>query len=287
MIRPDPPARDAALAGTGQKRGMTGREAALEMRDVSFAFREVRVFASLGLRIESGEMVALIGPNGSGKTTLLRLLSGALAPDAGEVVVCGRPASAWTARERAQRVAVVPQEGMAAFDFTVMETVLMGRTPYLGLFGLEEPEDVRIAEEALRRTGMLGFAGRLLSHLSGGERQLVLVARALAQRARIMLLDEPTSWLDIRHRQEIYALLSRLNREEGLTILTTSHDINLAARWCPRMILLNEGQIRADGAPASVFDPAILSEVYGTPLRIVADPDTGIPWAFPPVATNR
>ena len=255
--------------------------AALEMTGVSFSFREVPVFTALGLRIASGEMVALIGPNGSGKTTLLRLLSGALAPDAGEVVLCGRPASAWTTRERARMVAVVPQEGMAAFDFTVMETVLMGRTPYLGLLGLEGPEDVRIAEESLRCTGMLGFAGRLLSHLSGGERQLVFVARALAQRAQVMLLDEPTSWLDIRHRQEIYALLSRLNKEEGLTILTTSHDINLAAQWCPRMILIDQGRIRADGAPENVLQPAVLSEVYQTPLRVVADPETGIPWAFP------
>ena len=255
--------------------------AALEMTGVSFSFREVVVFTALGLRIARGEMVAAIGPNGSGKTTLLRLLSGALAPDAGEVVVCGRPASAWTTRERARMVAVVPQEGMAAFDFTVMETVLMGRTPYLGLLGLEGPEDVRIASESLRRTGMLGFAGRLLSHLSGGERQLVFVARALAQRAQVMLLDEPTSWLDIRHRQEIYALLSRLNKEEGLTILTTSHDINLAAQWCPRMILIDQGRIRADGAPENVLQPAVLSEVYQTPLRVVADPETGIPWAFP------
>jgi len=252
---------------------------ALEMTGVSFSFRETKVFADLALRIGSGEMVALIGPNGSGKTTLLRLLSGSLAPDAGSVAIAGRPAGSWTARERAREVAVVPQESAAAFDFTVMETVLMGRTPYLGLLGLEGPEDVRIAQEALRRTGMLAFAGRLLSHLSGGERQLVLVARALAQRARIMLLDEPTSWLDIRHRQEIYALLSRLNREEGLTILTTSHDINLAARWCPRMILLERGRIRADGPPSSVFEPSVLSEVYQTPLRVIADPETGIPWA--------
>lgn len=254
---------------------------ALEMTGVSFSFRETKVFADLALRIGSGEMVGLIGPNGSGKTTLLRLLSGSLAPAAGSVAIAGRPTGSWTARERAREVAVVPQESAAAFDFTVMETVLMGRTPYLGLLGLEGPEDVKIAQEALRRTGMLAFAGRLLSHLSGGERQLVLVARALAQRARIMLLDEPTSWLDIRHRQEIYALLSRLNREEGLTILTTSHDINLAARWCPRMILLKRGRIRADGPPGSVFDPSILSEVYQTPLRIIADPETGIPLALP------
>jgi iron complex transport system ATP-binding protein len=257
------------------------------MTGVRFGFRETRVFDGLALRIAPGEMVGLIGPNGSGKTTLLRLLSGALSAGSGEVMVAGRPAGDWPARERARQVAVVPQESAAAFDFTVMETVLMGRTPYLGLLGLEGPEDVRIAEEALRRTGMLDFAGRLLSHLSGGERQLVFVARALAQRARIMLLDEPTSWLDIRHRQEIYALLSRLNREEGLTILTTSHDINLAARWCPRMILLNQGRIRADGAPARVFEPQVLSEVYGTPLRVIADPESGIPWAFPSGAAAR
>jgi len=255
--------------------------AALEAAGVGFSFRETPVFASFSLRIECGEMVGLIGPNGSGKTTLLRLLSGALVPSAGSVRIAGRAAGYWTARERAREVAVVPQESVSAFDFTVMETVLMGRTPYLGMMGLEGPEDVRIAEDALRRTGMQAFAGRLLSHLSGGERQLVLVARALAQRARIMLLDEPTSWLDIRHRQEIYALLSRLNREEGLTILATSHDINLAARWCPRMIVLERGRVRADGPPRKVFDPDVLSSVYGTSLRVVPDPESGIPWAVP------
>ena len=226
-------------------------------------------------------MVALIGPNGSGKTTLLKLLSGALRPTAGEVRLEGRPLADLSARGRARRVAVVPQDTSMTFDFTVIETVLMGRTAYLGLFGVEGPEDLAATHEAMRRTGTLPFSARLLSHLSGGERQLVVIARALAQRPRLLLLDEPTAYLDIRHRLEIYGLLSRLNREEGLTIVTTSHDINLAARFCGRIILIKDGRVRADGAPAEVFRPEILSEVYETKLHVLADAATGIPFAVP------
>lgn len=168
------------------------------------------------------------------------------------------------------------------FDFTVMETVLMGRTAWLGPFGVEGPADVAAAMDALERTGTAALAGRPLSHLSGGERQLAVIARALAQQPRALLLDEPTAFLDIRHRLEIYDLLARLNEERGLTILATSHDINLAARYCRRVVLIQHGRVRADGPPPAVFRPEILSDVYGTPLEVGTDPATGVPWATPP-----
>ncbi len=277
----------------GSPRAATGRAAgtettpAIAAQDVSFAWGSTPLFRGVTLRLAAGEMAAMIGPNGSGKTTLLRILSGALRPRSGRVMLEGRPVGAYGARERARRLAVVPQESAMTFDFTVMETVLMGRTPHLGLFGVEGPEDLRAACDALDRTGMRAFAGRPLSHLSGGERQLVLIARALAQRPRVLLLDEPTTWLDIRHRQEIHALLTRLNREDGLTILTTSHDLNLAARWCRRIVLIDRGAVRADGPPSEVFDAEVLSRVYGTPLRVTTDPGTGIPWAVPDDAAGH
>jgi len=186
-----------------------------------------------------------------------------------------------SSKERARTVAVVPQDNSSVFDFTVMETVLMGRTAHLGLFGVEGPDDLAVAREAMTRTGTLSFASRLMSHLSGGERQLALIARALAQKPRLLLLDEPTAFLDIRHRLEIYELLARLNTQEGLTIIVTSHDLNLAARYCRRIVLLKEGAVRADGGVRQVLDPAILSEVYETPLRVTDDPETGIPYTIP------
>jgi len=255
--------------------------AGIEAHRVRFGYRTVPVFDGIDLAFGAAEMTALIGPNGSGKTTLLKLLSGSLRPQGGEVTLDGRALAGLAPRARARLVAVVPQETSMTFDFTVMETVLMGRTAYLGRFGVEGPDDVAEARRALDRTGTLGFAGRLLSQLSGGERQLVLIARALAQTPRVLLLDEPTAFLDIRHRLEIYALLSSLNRDEGLTVITTSHDINLAARYCPRIVLLKQGRVRADGPPSAVFRPEVLSEVYETPLSVTVDGPDGIPYALP------
>ena len=253
----------------------------IRIESVRFAWKETPLFEGIDLHVRPGEMLALIGPNGSGKTTLLRLISGALRPRAGQVRLDGRPLTGLTSQERARTVGVVPQDNTTVFDFTVMETVLMGRTAWLGLLGVESPEDIGVAREAMRRTGMLPFAGRLMSHLSGGERQLALIARALAQKPRLLLLDEPTAFLDIRHRLEIYELLARLNADEGLTIVATSHDLNMAARYCRRIVLLKNGEVRADGDPAQVFDPAILSDVYETPLRVTTDPETGIPYTTP------
>ncbi len=263
---------------------MTRPSAALvEARGLGFAYDETPVFDGIDLSVAPGEMVGLLGPNGSGKTTLLKLLCGTLRPERGEVLLDGAPLRELTARRRARAIGVVPQETSLVFDFTVLETVLMGRTPYLGLLGVEGPEDVAAAEMALRTTGTLRHAGRLLSHLSGGERQLAVIARALAQRPRLLLLDEPTAHLDVRHRLQIYALLRRLNAEEGLTVLTTSHDLNLAARFCRRVVLLQGGRVRSDGPPLQVLDPTVLSQVYETPLGVVIDPESGAPVVTPRV----
>ncbi|MFQ5701115.1 MAG: ABC transporter ATP-binding protein [Acidobacteriota bacterium] len=255
--------------------------AGFSVAGLHFGYPEADLFRGIDLVIRTGEMVALLGPNGSGKTTLLKLLSGALKPDAGRVMIAGRPLERLRPRQRGRLIGVVPQDTSATFDFTVMETVLMGRTPYLGLFSLEGPEDIHAAQEALLCTGMLPFSGRLLSNLSGGERQLAFIARALAQQPKLLLLDEPTAFLDIRHRLEIYDRLSDLNRSRGLTILTTSHDINLAARYCPRIVLMKNGRIRADGTAKEVIRAELLQEVFEAPLRVLEDPSTGMPYATP------
>jgi iron complex transport system ATP-binding protein len=258
------------------RRGLT-----VAIEGLSFAYGREPLFGGLDLAIASGEMAGLIGANGSGKTTLLKLISGVLRPSSGSLSAGGVEVAAIPPAERARRVAVVPQESRLIFDFTVLEAVLMGRSARMGLLGIETGEDLAAARAALESTGMIHLADRSVSRLSGGERQLVLVARALAQEPGLLLLDEPTAFLDIRHRLEIYRILDGLNREQGITVLTTSHDINLAARFCSRLILLKRGCVIADGPTAEVFKAEILSEVYETPLRVLRDPETGAGLALP------
>lgn len=254
---------------------------ALSLRAVSFAYRTTPVFRGLDLAVAEASMTALLGPNGSGKTTFVRLACGSRRPDAGSVTLFGDDVARLGSRERARRVAVVPQESPAVFEFTVLETVLLGRFPHLGFFGIESDRDLAIAREALERADVSHLAGRPFRALSGGERKRVLVARALAQRARLLILDEPTAFLDLRHRLELYDLLSRLNRENGLTVVVVSHDLDLAARHCDRLVLLRCGTIAADGTPAEVLAPGPLREVYEVDVDVRTDPATGRPYVVP------
>lgn len=253
----------------------------VEAETITFGFGGAPLFDGISLALRPGEMAGIIGANGSGKTTLIKLVSGVLRPGSGRLAVDGREVSRIPPPERARLIAVVPQESRLIFEFTALEIVLMGRAARMGFLGIESRDDLEAARRVLARTGMLALAGRPAGGLSGGERQLVFVARALAQEPGLLLLDEPTAWLDIRHRMEIYAILEALNREEGMTILTTSHDINLAARFCPRLVLLKHGRVVADGPTAEVFRADLLSEIYETPLRILRDPETGASLALP------
>jgi ABC-type cobalamin/Fe3+-siderophores transport system ATPase subunit len=212
--------------------------------------------------------VALIGPNGAGKTTLLRALA-RLVPFAGEIELDGRQLAEIGRGELARLVAVVPQEPSTPPWMTVAEYVLLGRTPHLGPLAKEGARDREAAARALARLDLLGFVDRRLGTLSGGEKQRVVVARALAQEAAIVLLDEPTAALDIGHQQQALDLLDRLRAESGLTLVAAMHDLTLAAQYADRMVLLDGGRVVADGAPTEVLTAAVIARHYGAAIDVV------------------
>ena len=216
----------------------------------------------VSLAIPDGSLIGIIGPNGSGKTTLLRLLAGLLKPSSGRVLLGGRDLHSFSRRELARRMAVVPQETRLAFDFSVQDIVLMGRFPHLGPFEMEGRDDVAIGREALRATGTLDLADRPFATLSGGEKQRVIIAGALAQAASVMLLDEPTAALDPGYQLEIASLLRRLNTERGVTMVVATHDLNLAAALCNQLVLLRAGRVLAAGATRDVLTRENIRRLY-------------------------
>jgi len=209
----------------------------------------------------------MVGRNGAGKTTLLRVASRVLRPETGEVRLRGRPVAGLSRRELAREVAVVAQDTALPFAFTVAELVLMGRAPHLGWLGFESAHDHDLAEAALGRLGLLELAGRSVLEISGGERQLVLIARALAQEAPVLLLDEPTAHLDLHHRLQVLGLLRELARE-GRTVLVISHDLTLVARFCDRLALLSEGRLEV-GTPAELLQPERLRKGFDLDAEIL------------------
>src|SRR5713226_6142531 len=239
----------------------------LDMQGITFGYNRQPLLYDVHFQVGAGEMVGLLGPNGSGKTTLLRLISGVLRPQQGTVVLDGRDARAWGRREMARSVAVVPHEMHVPFAFSVEELVSLGRTPYQRLLGSSTKEDQRIVHNAMQAADIEQLAGRIFNELSGGERQRVTIAMALAQRPALLLLDEPTSHLDIKYQIELLELVQRLNRETGVTVVAAMHDLNLAARYFPRLVLFQRG-IVADGGPAEVLEPRLLQRVYGVAVQV-------------------
>ncbi|MCL6581278.1 MAG: ABC transporter ATP-binding protein [Firmicutes bacterium] len=236
------------------------------------------VLAGVDLRVRPGEFAGLIGPNASGKSTLIKAVSRVLRPASGRVLLDGR--DVWremTLAEVARSVAVVPQDFPLDFPFTVEETVLMGRLPYVHRLRGEQPADLARAREAMVATGTLRLADRTLAELAGGERQRVVLAKALAQEPRLLLLDEPTSHLDLGHQVEILDLVLRLNREAGLTVLAVLHDLNLAAMYCRRLFLLGGGGLLAEGSPEEVLTPDLLRAAFGGRVLVGRHPVHGCP----------
>jgi iron complex transport system ATP-binding protein len=225
-------------------------------RERSFTLDRVSV------SIERGSLTGLLGPNGCGKTTLLNLLSGVLQPDHGLVSLNGVSLSGRSRRDIARHLAVVPQETHPAFDYTALEMVLMGRHPHLGPFELEGPRDLALAQDAMAATGTDHLAGRAYMTLSGGEKQRVVIASALTQSSDVLLLDEPTASLDLGYQLEVASLLRRLNLERGVTMVLATHDLNLAASLCDRLILMRDGRVVAQGLTADVLTAASIRRIY-------------------------
>jgi iron complex transport system ATP-binding protein len=229
------------------------------------------------LTVERGEFLGIVGPNGSGKSTLIRALARALPLAQGAVLLEGESIWRLGPHALARRLAVVPQESRLDFDFTVEEVVAMGRHPFIGRFATETAEDRRCVEQAMERAGIAPLRERPVTQLSGGERQRLLVARALAQEPQVLLLDEPTAHLDIAHQTALLDLLWNLNRTRRLTIVAVLHDLNLAAQYCGRLLMLAGGRVVADGPPAAVLTEARLREVYGAGVLVVPHPTLGCP----------
>jgi len=254
----------------------------LAASDIVFAYGGGRpVLSGLSLAVGRGRLVNILGPNGSGKTTLLRILVGLLKPASGDVWLTGVRLADCPRGALARRVAYVPQDTHSTLGFTVLETVLMGRSPHTGALGFESSGDWLAAREALCMTETEPFAERSMDELSGGERQRVVIARALAQAPELVLLDEPTAFLDIKHQHTIYGLLRRLVRERSLTVLCVSHDISLAAAYADDLVLMNAGRVAATGRPEEVLRSEILSPVYDTPIEVRTDEATGRPYVLP------
>ena len=239
------------------------------------------VLDGVGLAVGSGEIVGVIGPNGSGKTTLVRLLAGVLRPQAGQVTLDGARLDALSRRDIARRLAVVPQDSALEFPFTALEVVLMGRAPHLPPLAFPRTRDLAIAREAMTRLEVAAVEDRTLLQLSGGERQRVLLARALAQQPRVLLLDEPTTHLDLRHQTGIYDTVRGLARADGVAVLSVLHDLNLAALYCDRLLLLARGRIVADGPPADVLVASRLADAYGVAVHVAWNAATGTPIVLP------
>ncbi len=234
---------------------------------VSFAYGQAPVLCDVTLRVPQGSLVGILGPNGSGKTTLLKILSGGLRPSQGSVTMDGHPLASLGRRAFARRVAVVPQETHPAFDYTALEIALMGRYPWLGPFEMEGPEDLAAAREALETTGTAHLASRAFATLSGGEKQRVVIASALAQLDHrkttmttgpsLLVLDEPTTSLDLRYQLEVASLISRLHDERGVTILLSTHDLRLASAVCSHVVLLSDGRVMAEGPTSDMLTPRL------------------------------
>jgi len=249
----------------------------LQVQQAYFSYLDGLVLHDINLFVKTGEMVGLIGPNGSGKTTLIKLASGVLKPDRGEIRLDGSSLTRLSRKSIARSVAMVPQQFNIPFAFTTIEVAMLGRTPFFRTFAEESEVDKQFVSNALELVGISELKERYFDELSGGERQKVILAMALAQQPRLLLLDEPTVHLDITHQIEILELVRRLNLERGLTVIAAMHDLNLASLYFDRLILLKEGRVSADGSPAQVLTEGRIREVFSASVRVEPHPATGVP----------
>lgn len=246
--------------------------ATVDIRKLSFAYETQPVIRRLSLAVEKGVCFVIIGPNGSGKTTLIRLIAGSLKAAEGSIDILGQPIQSYHRKALARQVAMVPQMVALDFPFSVAEFVAMGRAPHLGLLGLTTAADNEIVDRALQFTEIDRLAGRTLDQLSGGERQRALIARAICQEPRIILLDEPTAALDPAHQIRVMDLMEKLKEEQAVTVIMVSHDLNLASLYGDRVLLLDQGRIVAQGVPTRVLTAEHLEQAYGCPMLVDLNP---------------
>jgi len=253
----------------------------IKLKDVSIGYRDVVVVKDVSFKVETGEMVGLVGPNGSGKSTIIKANAGVIKPVLGEIEIGGRDVSRIPRMELARLTGVVPQFSILPSLFTAFEVVLMGRNPHLGLLQQEGKTDIAIAREAMEKTSTLHLAERRVGQLSGGEIQSVTIARVLAQKTQVVLMDEPTSNLDVGRQIEILDLIKGLCRSEGLTVVIALHELNLAAQYCDRIILLDKGAICCQGEPGDVINAGNILRVYGPGSLVCGHPVNGLPVVLP------
>ena len=253
----------------------------LRIENLSVSYGSRRVLQDVSLNVQSGEVLALIGPNGAGKSTLIRAVSGVIPVASGSVCTNGEDFHSLNPMRRAKYLAVVPQAVSLPPAFTVWETVLMGRTPYLGFIGQTSKNDEEIARYALKRVDALALVERRVGELSGGEQQRVLLARALCQSTPILLLDEPTAHLDLQYQVSLLELVHSLAHHDQLAVLIALHELNLAARYADRVALIVAGEIKAGGTPKEVLTPELISEAYCLPVQVVKHPFMDVPLVLP------
>lgn len=244
----------------------------LTLSHVATGYHNHEIIKDVSLSVDEGEFIALIGSNGTGKSTLLKCISGLLPLLKGTITICGQDSATMKIKERAKRVAVVPQSYYVDYDFAVEDIIMMGRNPYSKFGRRNTAEDEAIVRDAMALTNTEKFRGKSYNRLSGGERQRVVIARAIAQQPDIILLDEPTSALDLHYATEVMEFITKLNRESHVTVIAVIHDINMAARYCNRIVLLKEGYVRADGTPEEIINRELMTDLYRMNLIIRRNP---------------
>ena len=258
-----------------------GPEDVIRVDRFSFRLGGKEILREVSFSVRRGQYVAIVGPNGAGKTTLIKCLDRLLTGGTGQIEICGRPLKQYRGRELARRISYVPQADGRVSPFTVEQFVLMGRYPYLSPFSAVSKEDRHAVRESMELTGTLQFADRLLGTLSGGERQKVYIAAALAQGAEILLLDEPTTFLDYRHEAEIRGLLARVNQLSGVTVVAVTHDVNHAVLESDQIIALREGAVVFCGPAEQIMKPDVLRQIYGAEFLLVDHPQAQLPVIVP------
>jgi iron complex transport system ATP-binding protein len=249
----------------------------LNLNNIGFRYDQNWAVQGISLQLDAGEILGILGPNGSGKSTLLKIMDGLLLPQEGEILIRGKSLSDFSRSNLAQEVAMVAQESHFRFPFSTLEVVLMGRSPRLKRLQFEGKQDLDVALNSLKVTHASELAERSIHELSGGEKQRVLIARALAQEPKIILLDEPTSFLDLKYKREIFQLISTLSMDKGLGVVVVSHDIDLASQYCHRLMMLKEGSVYEVGEPEKIITESNIEAVYECPVLVDKNPSTGKP----------